>query len=38
VLAEELDVNYAKTEQALDEGTLVDATLAANEPLTAKAA
>jgi hypothetical protein len=38
VIASELDVNYAKTEEALDEGTLVDATLAANEPVTAKAA
>jgi Na+/H+-dicarboxylate symporter len=38
VLASELDVNYAKTEEALDEGTIVDGTLAANEPVTAKAA
>ena len=38
ILASELEVNYAKTEEALDQGTLVDATLAANEPVTAKAA
>jgi len=38
VLASELGVNYAKTEEALDEGTLVDATLAANGPKMAKAA
>jgi Na+/H+-dicarboxylate symporter len=36
VLASELDVNYEKTEQALDEGELVDATLAVTEPVTAK--
>jgi Na+/H+-dicarboxylate symporter len=37
VLASELDVNYEKTEQALDEGELVDATLAVTVPATAKA-
>jgi aerobic C4-dicarboxylate transport protein len=36
VLQSELDVNYEKTEQALDEGKLVDATLAMPEPATAK--
>jgi len=36
VLTAELDVNYEKTEQALDEGTLVDATLAVTEPAAAK--
>jgi hypothetical protein len=30
-------VNYEKTEQALDEGELVDATLAVTVPATAKA-
>jgi Na+/H+-dicarboxylate symporter len=38
VLAAELDVNYEKTEQALDEGELVDATLAVNQPATRNAA
>lgn len=36
VLKAELDVNYEKTEQALDEGKLVDATLVVSEPATAK--
>ena len=36
VLKRELDVNYAKTEQALDEGRLVDATLAVAQPTAAK--
>ena len=36
VLKTELDVNYEKTEQALDDGKLVDATLAVPEPATAK--
>ena len=36
VLTAELDVNYEKTEQALDEGTLVEATLAVTEPAAAK--
>ena len=31
VLDAELNVNYASTEQALDEGKLVDATLAVDE-------
>jgi Na+/H+-dicarboxylate symporter len=31
VLASELSVNFEKTEQALDEGRLVDATLAVTE-------
>jgi Na+/H+-dicarboxylate symporter len=38
VLAAELNVNYAVTEEALDEGELVDATLAVVEPITRKAA
>jgi Na+/H+-dicarboxylate symporter len=38
VLAAELNVNYAATEEALDEGELVDATLAVVDPLTRKAA
>ena len=38
VLAAELNVNYAVTEEALDEGELVDATLAVVDPLTRKAA
>ena len=37
VLAAELEVNYEKTEQALDEGRLVDATLAVTEPVIVKA-
>jgi Na+/H+-dicarboxylate symporter len=37
VLASELEVNYENTEQALDEGSLVDATLAVTEPATVKA-
>ena len=32
VLHNELDVNYERTEEALDEGKLVDATLAVSEP------
>jgi Na+/H+-dicarboxylate symporter len=38
VLMSELDVNYERTEQALDEGRLVDATLVVTEPSVAKAA
>jgi Na+/H+-dicarboxylate symporter len=38
VLKAELDVNYEKTEEALDEGKLVDATLVVSEPVRAKAA
>src|SRR5689334_3350985 len=38
VLASELNVNFEKTEQALDEGRLVDATLAVTEPATVKPA
>jgi Na+/H+-dicarboxylate symporter len=38
VLAAELNVNYAATEEALDEGELVDATLAVVDPATRKAA
>ena len=38
VLAAELNVNYATTEAALDEGELVDATLAVVDPVTRKAA
>jgi hypothetical protein len=33
VLNSELDVNYERTEEALDEGKLVDATLAVSEPM-----
>jgi hypothetical protein len=36
VLKAELDVNYERTEEALDEGRLVDATLAVAEPATAR--
>ena len=38
VLASELNVNFGKTEQALDEGRLVDATLAVAERATVKPA
>jgi hypothetical protein len=37
VLAAELNVNYENTEEALDEGKLVDATLAVNDAAPAKA-
>ena len=37
VLKAELDENYEKTEQALDDGVLVDATLAVDQPVAAKA-
>ena len=38
VLNSELDVNYERTEEALDEGKLVDATLTVSEPARVKAA